>query len=331
MCIRDLIFSDLFVADEAANSWFKSTPDSLDVHLVPEPCFEELNDLRRELVSHSGSSDFRIDWGTEDTLRLRVGRIKVADSKIIFVCRRFRVAPDSLGSLGMPPSVTDKLLSPDLREGLVVFFGKSGAGKTTTAGSFIKERLKKFGGVCWTVENPIELPLQGMHGKGWCYQTEVETDDGIGPAVRQMLRAIPNMILVGEMRDGLSVRESISAATSGHLVVATFHAPDLISGLSRLARLAGNNSSASVADAMRVGIHLALHNHDPIKKIQTEALSISGTLGTGIPARILTVEPLWMTGETEVGLKSMMRDGEYHLLKSEIERQRRTFLMSRLP
>lgn len=332
MSLSDLVFSDLFVAESAASSWFKSTPDSLNAQPVPTECGLELDELRRRLMAQTGSSAFRIDWPDAAGVRLRVERISVAESKEVYVCRRFRLKPGTLASLGMPSGVAEKLLSPDLREGLVVFLGKAGSGKTTTAASFISERLTRFGGVCWTVENPIELALQGKHGKGWCYQTEASDDDDIGPAVRNMLRATPNIILIGEMRDGLAVREAIAAATSGHLVVATLHAADLLSGMARLARLAGDDkASSAIADALRVAIHLSLYNAEPGSPLPGSALTVPDARGTGTPPRVLSVEPLWISGQTVEGLRSIVRDGDFHLLKSEVDRQRRGFLMGRLP
>jgi Tfp pilus assembly pilus retraction ATPase PilT len=262
---------------------------------------------------------------------MRVERIQVATSKVIYVCRRFRLAPGTLASLGMPLNVADKLLSPELTEGLVIFLGKAGAGKTTTAFSFLIERLSLFGGVCFTIENPIELQVEGKHGKGRLYQSQVTSDTAIGPAIQDRLRGSPNIFFIGELRDGLAIREAITAATSGHLVVATFHSADLLTGIARLVRLAGdNNASSAVADALRVAIHLSLHNLDPNKQLP-ELITTPNPKGTGTPARVLSVEPLWMTGQTSDGLKSMLRDGDVHLLKSELERQRRSFLMSKLP
>lgn len=332
LTLADLVFSDLFVAENTSLSWYKSTPDSLDVQPIPVECEMEMHALREQLESRTGSSSFRVDWPNAQGVRLRVERMMVAESKIVFVCRRFRILPRSLASLGMPTAVAEKMLAEDLREGLVVFFGKAGSGKTTTAAALLSERLSRYGGVCWTIENPIELPLQGKHGKGWCYQTEAASDDEIGPAVRHMMRATPNIILIGEMRDGLAVREAIAASTSGHLVVSTFHAADLLTGIARLARLAGDdNASSALADALRVGVHLSLHNLDPGMPLPGSALSVADTKGTGTPKRVLSVEPLWMSGQTADGLRSMVRDGEFHLLKSEVERQRRSFLMSKLP
>ncbi|MBV5345006.1 MAG: hypothetical protein JZU63_05465, partial [Rhodoferax sp.] len=129
-----------------------------------------------------------------------------------------------------------------------------------------------------------------------------------------------------------AVREAIAAATSGHLVVATFHAADLVSGLARLSRLAGDdNASAAIADGLRVGVHLSLYNAEPGTILPAGAFSVPGTKGTGSPPRVLSVEPLWMSGQAIEGLRSIVRDGNFHLLKSEVERQRRNFLMGKLP
>jgi twitching motility protein PilT len=311
--LKDLVFSDLFVTEEAATSWYKATPDTFDASPVPVELEPELLALRQHLEGASENSAYRVDW---TGIRLRVERVRIADGKVVFVCRRYRHLPDSLTSLGMPQAIAAKLLQQDLKEGLVVFLGKAGSGKTTMAASFIRERLILFGGVCWSVENPIELPLQGKHGEGWCYQIEASSDDDIGPVVRHMLRTSPNIIFIGEVRDGRAVREAIAAATSGHLVVTTFHAGDLLAGIARLSRLAENDSaSAALADGLRVGLHVRLSNAEPGKT----------------PSRILFVEPLWMSGQVAEGLRSMVRDGNFHLLKSEVERQRRNFIMGNLP
>jgi Tfp pilus assembly pilus retraction ATPase PilT len=331
MNITELTFSDLFVAQEPDESWFKATPDSLVTEAVPEDCREELSKLRALLDSSVGNSNFKVDWPDKNGIRLRVERKEVADSKRVYVCRRYKLLPLPLTKLGMPKGVAEKLLSNELTEGLVIFLGKAGSGKTTTAFSFTCDRLSKFGGVCWTVENPIELPIQGRHGKGMCYQTEVESEDGIGPAIASLYRATPNIIVIGEVRTSAQVREAIAAGTSGHLVVVTFHASDLISGLARLTRMAGDdNASVALSDALKVAIHLQLHNTEE-KPLPGTVLTAQGAIGTGTPPRVLSVEPLWVTGDNREGIKSTLRDGQFHQLKSEIERQKRSFMMDKLP
>jgi len=329
MALSDLMFSDLFVTAHGATSWFKVTPDSMKCEPVPAECQAELADLRTFLKQESEKSQdagFSVRWPASNGIVLRVQCIENSPAEEIYICRRFRLPPGPLPSLGMPAGVAEKLLSADLHEGLVFFSGRSGSGKTTTAASFIVDRLTRFGGVCWTVENPKEMDLQGRHGQGWCYQTEVRGDAAIGPAIRKLMRATPNIIFIGEIRDGLAAREAIAAAMSGHLVVATFHAADLASGLARLTRLAGEEARAALAESLRVGVHLSLHTIEAGKPLPSTMLTAAAAKGTGTPARLLNVEPLWVGGQSIDAIKSIVRDGDFHKLKSEIERQRRVFL-----
>jgi twitching motility protein PilT len=326
MDLAHLVYSDLFLVDQATSCWYKETPDSLTAKPVPVELEPECQALRCELLSLGGFKSSRIEWPRDSGIRLRVERIEVADKQVVFICRRFNLPPGQLTSLGVPPEVARRLLSPTLKEGLVIFFGKAGSGKSTTAASFITERLNLFGGVCWTIENPVELPLQGKHGKGWCYQTEASTDEAIGPAIPPMLRATPNILLVGEIRDAEVAREIVTAGNSGHLVVCTLHAPDLLSGIARLCRLAGDPTA--VADALRVGMHLSLHTAVAGDPPPPSMLSIKDTKGTGTPARVLGVQPLFINGDTADGIKSYIREGSIHQLKSEVERQRRGLMQS---
>ena len=221
---------------------------------MPQSCHEELARLRALLIDRSGrdkgdSQDFKVDW--QET-RLRVERMDTSEGAI-YVCRRYGVTPRRLADLGFPPMIAQRLLATDdktgFREGLVAFLGRTGSGKSTAAAAYIIERLEQSGGVCWTAENPIELALQGRHGKGVCYQLEVADDYGFGEAIRHILRASPNLILIGEIRDKTAAQEAIHAALTGHLVVTTLHANDLLTGLARLARLAGD--PVLLADALR--------------------------------------------------------------------------------
>jgi twitching motility protein PilT len=332
MTLAELIFSDLFVATAPAESWFKPTPDSLTTMAVPESCHVDLKNLRDLLISHGDSSGFSVRWPEQgpDSIRLRVARIITAHGTPIFVCRRYQIPLGGLTSLGVPAHVAAKLLDKDLSSGLVILFGKAGSGKSTMAGSLVCERLGSFGGVGWTVENPVELDMQGQHGKGWCYQIEVNEDSAIGPAIRELMRASPNIIFIGELRDGAAVAEAITASLSGHLVVSTFHAGDLITGLGRLARWAQSvnpDMGAALADALRVAIHLNLQKYDP----STRPAGAPEVTATGTPPRVLSLEPLFVSGQAEDAIRGMIREGEFQKLSSELKRQERSLLMRGLP
>ncbi len=309
--LADLVFSDLCIDASIPQSWIKTTPDSLKAEPLPAACHEEAGHLLAALdeqFRHVGKPNFRFVWRDNP---MRVQRMQLHDGTAVFICRQFKKLAGGLTGLGVPRPVAAELLSPRLREGMVVFLGKAGAGKTTVAGTLISERLTTLGGVCWTIENPIELMLEGRHGQGICYQTEADSDERMAALIAEVYRATPNMIFVGEARDGHTVREALVASLSGHLVFLTLHAGDIITGISRLASLhGGGNGFRVLADALRILVHLNLHHPPPLRPLQTAQ-------------RVLSVEPLLVNTES---VQATIRDGSLHMLRNEIERQRRVFM-----
>lgn len=322
MSLVDLVFSDLCIDAVIENSWYKTSPDSLGAQPLPSECQAEAGEVLIALEGahrQVGKPNFRFVW---QSTPLRAQRMQLPD-RAVYICRRFQDLKGGLVDLGMPRPVAAELLSPKLRDGLVVILGKAGAGKTTAAGTLITERLSTLGGICWTTENPIELSLAGRHGNGVCYQTEADCDAGMAMQIAAMYRATPNMIFVGEARDSHTVREALIAALSGHLVVLTLHAGDIVTGLSRLAGFhGGDNAFRVLADALRILIHLELHNHGSLPINTTTLLHNTGR-PTGTPPRVLAVEPLLVNTDS---IQATIRDGSLHLLRGEIERQRRMFM-----
>ncbi|MFT3960954.1 ATPase, T2SS/T4P/T4SS family [Propionivibrio sp.] len=309
--LADLAFSDLCIDPVISRSWIKATPDSLKAEPLPGACHDEAGHLLVALEAQFrqvGKPNFRFVWRENP---IRVQRMQLYDGTAVFICRQFRKLAGGLTGLGVPRPVAAELLSPRLREGMVVFLGKAGSGKTTVAGTLIVERLATLGGICWTIENPIEMTLEGRHGQGICYQTEASSDERMAALIAEVYRATPNMILVGEARDGHTVREALVASLSGHLVILTLHAGDIITGISRLASLhGGGNAFRVLADALRVLVHLNLHHPPPLRPLQTAQ-------------RVLSVEPLLVNAES---VQAVIRDGSLHMLRNEIERQRRVFM-----
>lgn len=306
--LTDLSFTDLFVSRDQDMCWYKESSDSFDTRLLPKSIHDEVSDLRKYLQAQpEDDRDFSVIW---EGMRMRVERMDTPNGSV-FVCRRYLVPPDGLAELGFPVRIAELMLSAKpgqmIKHGLVLFIGRIGSGKSTSAAAYIIERLRKFGGVCWTVENPVEIALQGWHGKGVCYQTEVKGDH-FGDSIRSILRASPNIILLGEIRDNESAKDALRAATSGHLVVATVHSNDVSSGLARMARMAGGTEELS--DALCAAFHLDLRMDNRREPLGNK------------PARVLHVEPLFVMGESEIGIRSQLRDGDFRLIRNEVARQR---------
>ncbi len=122
-------------------------------------------------------------------------------------------------------------------------------------------RLKEFGGVAYTVEDPPELPLNGFHGKGYCTQTWVAGDDAADwmESMRGALRSQPAgtnlMMYIGEVRDVETARAMLRAASNGFLVVSTGFGGDIVSGVDTFFQLIGPTFAMSLAGVLRMVIY----------------------------------------------------------------------------
>ncbi|WP_179214228.1 ATPase, T2SS/T4P/T4SS family, partial [Paraburkholderia caledonica] len=174
---------------------------------------------------------------------------------------------------------------------------RPGSGKTTTAYAFVLDRLRKFGGTAWTVENPIEFAKQGQHGKGWLYQTEVDDDEQIGPEIRELYRLVPNILFVGEVRDARAMKEIVRAAGSGYLVVFTFFGNDLANSIGQASRLASADKSTDVnvafAEVLRAMIYLELQV-PPVEAKVRETAWVGDDEPTGHSRQLLVASPLFI-------------------------------------
>ena len=133
-----------------------------------------------------------------------------------------RLIPNELltfDQIGLPESVRKLCSRP---RGLILITGPTGSGKTTTLASMIDHVNRTFDHHIVTIEDPIEYYHQ--HRKSVVTQRELGDDVMTFPeAMRRVLRMDPDVILLGEMRDLETIRTAITAAETGHLVMATLH------------------------------------------------------------------------------------------------------------
>jgi twitching motility protein PilT len=128
----------------------------------------------------------------------------------------------SLHELGLPPLVEELAVK---RQGLVLVTGPTGSGKSTTLAAIIDYINRTQSRHIITLEDPIEYVHTSR--KSLITQREVGRDTAtFHSGLRAALRQDPDVILVGEMRDLETISTAISAAETGHLVLATLHTPD---------------------------------------------------------------------------------------------------------
>jgi len=174
------------------------------------------SDRHQREVDEVGSADFGFSF--QDKARFRVAVFKARGN----VSLSLRLIPSrlmSLSEIGLPPTV-ESLLSRT--RGLFLVTGPTGSGKTTTLASMVNYINENFDRHIITVEEPIEYYHE--HKQSIINQREVGTDvSSFSDAVRRALRADPDVILVGEMRDIDTMEAAIRAAETGHLVFSTLH------------------------------------------------------------------------------------------------------------
>jgi len=145
----------------------------------------------------------------------------------------FRYIPDSipaLENLGHTPTI-HKLC--DMEQGLVLVTGITGSGKSTTLAAMVQEIAAQRSGIIVSIEDPIEYVFSNQ--LSLIKQREVGSDTkGFATALRHALRQDPDVIMVSEMRDLETMQTAITAAETGHLVLATVHTIDAPKAIDRI-------------------------------------------------------------------------------------------------
>jgi twitching motility protein PilT len=150
------------------------------------------------------------------------------------VMRSIPLTIPSFEELGVPaPAQT----LAELDRGLVLVVGAAGNGKSSTLASMIGHINASFPKHVVTIEDPIEFLHEDNRAS--VSQREVGLDtDNFANALRAALRQDPDVILVGEIRDGETMEIALQAAETGHLVLSTAHTPDVARTINRLLSLA---------------------------------------------------------------------------------------------
>ena len=137
--------------------------------------------------------------------------------------------PD-LDVLGLPPAVQGL---PSLQRGIVLVTGETGSGKSTTLAAILRRINETRRDHIITLEDPIEY----IHVPDHCLinQREIGRDtESYAEGLRAILREDPDVILIGEMRDLITIETALTAAETGHLVFATLHTNSAADSIDRM-------------------------------------------------------------------------------------------------
>lgn len=198
---------------------------------LPEPDLAAILPLTRNeraAVARGESVDRGLE--TEGGARVRLHVFRTSGGIAAALRLLPRVAP-SLASLNLPIPIE---ALADLRQGLVLVCGATGSGKSTTLAALCQEILRRRSIVLTTLEDPIEYGLTAS-SSAVLRRREIGRDvRDFASGIRDALREDPDVVLIGELRDADSIANAMTAAETGHLVLASLHSAGVASAVERV-------------------------------------------------------------------------------------------------
>ncbi len=263
----------------------------------------ELDSFLTSLISPSQQVILGASGDLDAALHLptRAGRLRIRAS--VFrqagtLAAAFRLIPSTIPAiedLGLPPLVKR---FADLDHGLVLVTGRTGSGKSTTLAAMIETINRSRATHIVTVEDPIEYQYEPM--QALIQQREVGLDtESFAIALRHALRQDPDVILLGELRDLETIRTALTAAETGHLVLATLHSGDAAGAIHLLIDVFPAEQQSQIRSQL--------------------ALSLQGILSQSLERFGDRLVPVTEGLVATSAVRNLIRDDKVHQLKSVIE------------
>lgn len=263
---------------------------------------EELDEIFSSILNEEQIRKFAVDWELCTSINHPlVGRMRATIYKrnghpelsIRFCGHRIPTREE----LGLPAKLDEMARKPN---GLIIITGPTGSGKTTTLNYLVNlinsERRCKI----VTIEDPIEFVHENK--RAIVVQLEVLTDThSFNRALIHVLRQDPDVIVVGEMRDYQAIATALTAAETGHLVLATLHSPSVYQAIERIVGVFEGNAQRQII--------LQLANSLQCIIAQELVPSVDRT------RRILAYELLVATG----AVRNIIRENHLHQIENVIQ------------
>ena len=236
-----------------------------DIHLTPQsrpmfringelvPAFQQpltpemANEMAAELMDEAqmqslqtrGEIDFSYSLTNIARFRINIYRQR---EQVALAIRLIPAQAPQLDSLGLPGIIHDLIAKP---QGMILITGPTGSGKSTTLAAIIDHINRSLRKHIITLEDPIEFVHQNMGSIINQRQVGMDTET-FASGLRAALRQDPDVILVGELRDLETISIAITAAETGHLVLATLHTSDAPQTIDRIIDVFPAESQAQI-------------------------------------------------------------------------------------
>ena len=213
------------------------------LEMTPKMVKQAAIELMDEDLLDAFTRELEVDFAISEP---GLGRFRVnvfhQRGNVAMVLRYITAEMPSLDELGMPEQLKELVM---LKRGLVLMVGASGNGKSTTLAAMINHRNEKTSSHIITIEDPIEFLHPNK--QSIVNQREVGLDTkSYQRALKSAMRAAPDVIQIGEIRDRESMQAAIDMAGTGHLVLATLHSNNAPETLDRIINMFPQQQHAQV-------------------------------------------------------------------------------------
>ncbi len=220
----------------------------VDATLLRETVLQMMTDRHKDIYAREHEVDF--SYWEKDVGRFRANIFDAQGTPVVAL-RHVKDDIPSFDDLRLPPCMHSLA---EARHGIILVSGTTGSGKSTTLAAMIDKINHTRSCRIITIEDPVEYMFQDE--RSVITQREVGIDtNSFESGLKHMMRQDPDVILVGEMRDAVSIRTAFLAAETGHLVLSTLHAGTAALAVPRIIDVFPSHEQDNVRLALAANLH----------------------------------------------------------------------------